>query len=174
MLVVLVLSTFWNLVNAVGIGLIFASLIFMKKMGDLTAESSDIKSLKKEKNWKDEANFPEKLKEEVFIKHIKGPLFFGYTSEFQELARQIPATASTVIIRMGRMQYIDQSGLFVIEDILVDLKQQGKNVLLVDVLKQPRYMLERIDIIPDLIQEAYIFKDFDSCLVWVKQNVAFK
>ena len=31
---VLVLSTFWDLINAVGIGLVIASLIFMKKMGD--------------------------------------------------------------------------------------------------------------------------------------------
>ncbi|WP_139958657.1 SulP family inorganic anion transporter [Flavicella sediminum] len=171
MVVVLVLSTFWNLVNAVGIGLIIASLIFMKKMGDLTAKRSDVKSLKKETNWKDEANFPEKLKEEVFIKHLKGPLFFGSTSNFQELAEQIPDTASTIIIRMGRMQYIDQSGLFVIEDILVDLKSAGKNVLLVGLLEQPRYMLERIDIIPDLIPKEHVFKNFELCLDWVKKNL---
>ena len=48
MLVVLVLSTFWNLVYAVGIGLIIASLMFMKKIGDLTAKRSDVKSLREE------------------------------------------------------------------------------------------------------------------------------
>ena len=41
MLVVLLLSTFWNLVYAVGIGLVIASLMFMKKIGDLTAERSN-------------------------------------------------------------------------------------------------------------------------------------
>lgn len=171
MITVLLLSTFWNLVNAVGIGLIIACLIFMKKIGDVTAKQSDVKPLKKEKNWKDEANFPEKLKNEVFIKHIKGPLFFGSTSNFQQLAKQIPDTASTVIIRMGRMPYIDQSGLYVIEDILVDLKNEGKNVLFVGLLDQPKYMMERIDIIPDLIPREHMFTDFDSCLVWVKENV---
>ena len=45
MLVVLVLSSVWNLVYAVGIGLVIASLMFMKKIGDLTAERSDVKSL---------------------------------------------------------------------------------------------------------------------------------
>ena len=40
MIVVLILSTFWNLVYAVGIGLVIASLMFMKKIGDLTAERS--------------------------------------------------------------------------------------------------------------------------------------
>ena len=57
MLVVLVLSTVWNLVYAVGIGLVIASLMFMKKMGDLTAERSDVKHWKG-KSWADEANFP--------------------------------------------------------------------------------------------------------------------
>ena len=45
MLIVLVLSSVWNLVYAVGIGLVIASLMFMKKIGDLTAERSDVKSL---------------------------------------------------------------------------------------------------------------------------------
>ena len=171
MLVVLVLSSVWNLVYAVGIGLIFASLMFMKKMGDLTSKRSDVKSLLKEKAWKDEHNFPEELKKEVFIKHIKGPLFFGSTSEFQQLASQIPDTASTIIIRMGRMQYIDQSGLYAMEDILVDLVKEGKKVLFVNVLEQPKYMLERIDIIPDLVPKDLIFDDFDSCLSWVSTNI---
>ena len=127
--------------------------------------------MKKEKAWADEASFPERLKEKVFIKHIKGPLFFGSTSNFQQLAKQIPKTADTVVIRMDRMPYVDQSGLYALEDVLVDLKKDNINVLFVDVLKQPRYMMERIDIIPDLISEDYIFEDFDSCLNWIKHNI---
>ena len=171
MLIVLVLSSVWNLVYAVGVGLVIASLMFMKKMGDLTAERSDVKSLEKEKAWPDESEFPKSLREEVFIKHLKGPLFFGSTSEFQALAQQIPDTASTVVIRMGRMQYMDQTGLYALEDILIDLRKSNINVLFVNVLKQPRYMMERVDIIPDLIPEEHIFKNFDDCLLWIKNNV---
>jgi SulP family sulfate permease len=174
MIVVLLLSTFWNLVYAVGIGLIFASLMFMKKIGDLTAQRSDVKSLANEKAWDDEANFPTYLKEEVFIKHIKGPLFFGTTSDFQILADQIPKTASTVIIRTGRMAYIDQSGLYALEDVLIDLKKKNINILMVGLLEQPRYLMERIDIVPDLIPEEHLFSNFNECLSWVKANVKNK
>ncbi|RKE98650.1 SulP family inorganic anion transporter [Ichthyenterobacterium magnum] len=170
MLIVLFLSTFWNLVYAVGIGLVIASLMFMKKIGDLTAERSDVKTLKEEA-WSDEINFPSSLKEEVFIKHIKGPLFFGSTSDFQALTQQIPNTAKTVILRLGRMQYMDQSGLYAMEDMLQDLKTKDVEVLFVGLLKQPRYMMERIDIIPDFIPNEHIFKSFSECLTWVKQNV---
>ncbi|KGK30230.1 SulP family inorganic anion transporter [Cellulophaga sp. E6(2014)] len=172
MLVVLVLSSVWNLVYAVGVGLIIASLLFMKKMGDLTAERSDVKTLKKEKGWADEKDFPESLKEEIFIKHLKGPLFFGSTNDFQNLANQIPRTASTVIIRMGRMQYLDQSGLYTLEDVLLDLKKENINVFFVGVLKQPRYMMERVNIIPHLVPDTHIFKNFTECLAYVKDNVA--
>ncbi|WP_109851046.1 SulP family inorganic anion transporter [Aquimarina sp. AU58] len=166
MLIVLVLSTFWNLVYAVGIGLVIASLMFMKKIGDLTAERSDVKSLKEEA-WKDEKGFPTKLKEEVFIKHLKGPLFFGSTSDFQQLAAQIPDTSSVVIMRLDRMQYMDQSGLYAMEEMIMDLQQKGIKVLFVGLLNQPRYMMERIDIIPDLVPSTYIFEDFDSCIAYL-------
>jgi SulP family sulfate permease len=171
MLVVMVLSTFWNLVYAVGIGLVIASLLFMKKMGDLTAQRSDVKTLKEEKAWADEAIFPIHLKEEVFVKHVKGPLFFGSTSEFQALANQIPKTASTVIIRLDRMHYLDQSGLYTLEDVLMDLKKSNIDVLFVDLLIQPRYMMERVDVIPGLIPEEHIFKSFQECTQWIKANV---
>ena len=170
MLVVLVLSSFWDLVFAVGIGLVIASLMFMKKIGDLTAERSDVKSLKEEA-WADEGNFPVNLKEEVFVKHIKGPLFFGSTSDFQALALQIPDTATNVIMRLDRMQYMDQSGLYAMEDMLQDLQTRNVQVLFVGLLKQPRYMMERIDIIPDFIPEEHIFENFEECITWVKKNV---
>ena len=173
MLIVLLLSTFWDLIYAVGIGLVIASLMFMKKIGDLTAERSDVKPLKEE-SWDDEADFPQKLQEEVFIKHLKGPLFFGSTSDFQNLTLQIPETASIVILRLGRMQYMDQSGLYAMEDMLQELKTKDVDVLFVNLLKQPRYMMERIDIIPDFISEEHIFKSFKDCLSWIKLNVKDK
>ncbi|MCX2680593.1 SulP family inorganic anion transporter [Galbibacter sp. EGI 63066] len=172
MIVVMLLATFWNLVYAVGIGLVIAALMFMKKIGDETAKRSDVKALKHEKYWEDEKNFPERLKEEVFIKHIKGPLFFGSTSDFHSLAGQIPKTASAVIIRLDRMQYMDQSGLYAMEDVLQELqKKNGTIVLFVGLLDQPRYMMERIDIIPDLISENQIFDTFKECTDWIKENI---
>ncbi|MFN0214311.1 MAG: SulP family inorganic anion transporter [Saprospiraceae bacterium] len=171
MLVVLVLSSIWNLVFAVGIGLVIASLMFMKNIGDLTAKQSKLIPLNEEKAWPDEKKFPKKLKEEVFIKHVNGPLFFGSTSNFQELAKQIPESAGVVIIRMKRMEYMDQSGLYAMEDVLIELVQSGKRILLVNIPNQPRYMLERVGVIPDLIPKEHIFNDFDECLNWVKENV---
>ena len=167
MLIVLVLSSVWNLVYAVGIGLVIASLMFMKKIGDLTASSSSVKSLK-EQAWSDEINIPKDIQDKIFVKHVDGPLFFGSTSDFQQLAKQIPKEASIIIIRLDKMPYMDQSGLYAMEDILVDLVGSKKKVLLVNPTEQPKYMLERIDIIPNLISEDQIFDSFDVSLEWIK------
>ena len=175
MVVVMLLATFWNLVYAVGIGLVIASLIFMKKMGDVTAEKSKVVRLdvadELKTKWADELNFPSRFKEEVFIKRLEGPLFFGYTNEFQQLAGEIPHTASHVIIRMGRVPYIDQSGLYALEEVLMKLRNDGVTPLLTNLQKQPRYLMERIDIIPDLVPEEHIFDKFQECMKFIKDNV---
>ena len=57
------------------------------------------------------------------------------------------------------------------EDMLQDLKKKNIDVLFVGLLKQPRYMMERIDIIPDFISEEHIFENFNDCISWVKENV---
>ena len=171
MLVVLVLSSLWNLVYAVGIGLVIASLMFMKKIGDLSAESSDIKTLK-ETPWPDEVDFPEELKGEVFVKHVDGPLFFGSTSNFEQLSKQIPETAKAVVIRMSKVPYMDQSGLYAMEDVLIDLANQGKTVIMTGLQKQPRYMMERVDMIPNLIDKDQLSDGFVDCVLSLKENMA--
>lgn len=69
------------------------------------------------------------------------------------------------------MPYIDQSGLYAQESIIIDLVQRKKRVILVGVKKQPRYMMERIDIIPDLIPKEQLFAYFRSCVKWLIENV---
>jgi SulP family sulfate permease len=163
MLIVLLLSTFWDLIFAVGIGLLISCLMFMKLIGDSTAKRSNLESLKEEA-WPDEKGFPVALKDEVYIKHIKGPLFFGYTSEFQEILKKIPNSAKTVVFRLSRMQYMDQTGLYVMEDALKDLEARGVNLIFVGLLDQPRYMMERIDIIPGLVSEGQVYENFKMYL----------
>jgi len=165
--VVLILSVFWNLVYAVGIGLVLASLFFMKKMGDIAQEDARVSSISEEIAWKDEAQLSESFKERVFIKHLSGPLFFGFTSEFIILSKQIPNTASIVIIRMDMVPYIDQSGLFTLEDVLMDLIDKEIEILIVGIQSQPKYLMKTIGIIGKMIPEENIFEQFTDCKSFV-------
>ena len=168
MLAVMLLSTFWNLVYAVGIGLVMASLMFMKKIGDLTESQSKVSTGSKEKLWDDETACAELKSDKIAIKHINGPLFFGSTDGFSRLAKEIPKEADTVLFRFDRMDYIDQSGLYALEDLVVDLAKENKTVFFIHLPKQPRYMMERIRLVPRLVPAANIFEELPDFLKHIK------
>ena len=170
MVVVLLLSVLWNLVYAVGIGLVLASLFFMKKMADVSKDNTKITTIAEEKVWEDEKKLSASFQKNVFIKHLSGPLFFGFTSEFIALSNQIPKSATSVIIRMSKVPYIDQSGLFALEDVLMDLKQKNIEILFVGIQKQPKYLMRTIGIIGKLIPEEHVFENFENCKKFVKEK----
>ena len=167
MAVVLLLSVFCNLVYAVGIGLVLASLFFMKKMRDLGKDDTRVTTVAKENMWDDEKKLSSYFKENVFIKHLSGPLFFGFTSEFVNISNQIPKSASILMIRMSKVPYIDQSGLFALEDVLMDLIQKDIKILFVGLQRQPNYLMKTIGIFGKLIPEEQVFDDFKSCKKYV-------
>ena len=51
------------------------------------------------------------------------------------------------------------------------LTKEGKKVLMVNVMNQPQYMLENIDIIPDLVPKEQLFEAFDEAVEWVKNDI---
>ena len=173
MIVVCIISL-KSLIIGVGIGLLLASIIFMKNIGDIASANFKVKNISEDDNWNDEHNFPEKLKEEVYIKHIGGPLFFGSTSEFTKLIDDIPSTAEYVIVRMDRCRYMDQSGLYALEDVLIDLTQQSIKILFIHLHEQPKMMLERVNLIPSLVPESQIFNEFENVVEWINNNVKDK
>ena len=160
MAVVLLLSVFWNLVYAVGIGLLLACLFFMKKMGDLAKNNSKVGLISNEKEF--EKNISEKSKEKVFVKHINGPLFFGFTSEFVSIANTIPKTASVIIIDMEKVPYIDQSGLFALEDVILDLDKKDIKIIMAGIQSQPMQLMKTIGILGELIPKERIFKSLSD------------
>ena len=167
MSVVLLLSVFWNLVYAVGIGLILASLFFMKKMGDLGKNNTKVSTIAKEKIWSDENKLSDSFRENVFIKHLSGPLFFGFTSDFVSVSSQIPNSAKILILRMSKVPYIDQSGLFALEDVLMDLNQKDIEIIIVGLKEQPKYLMTAIGILGKLIPEERVFNEFEACKKYV-------
>ena len=151
MVVVLLLSVFWNLVYAVGIGLLLACLFFMKKMGDIAKDNSKVDLLSNEKDLN------ETSKANVYVKHINGPLFFGFTSEFVSIANKIPKSASIIIVDMEKVPYMDQSGVFALEDVLLDLNKNKIKILIAGIQPQPMQLMKTIGILGELIPKERIF-----------------
>jgi len=174
LLLVLLLTVFWDLIFAVAIGLVLSSLMFMKKMSDLASENSKLASLEDFLEGDKIEGLPDIYSEEVLVKTVDGPLFFGNTKDFQKLAGKIPKTASVVLIDLTEVPYMDKSGLNSMEDIVISLVKEKVTVIFVGLDIQPRYMLESVDLIPNLVREDQIFDNMDKCIDWIKLNVKNK
>lgn len=64
LIIVLLITTFGSLIQAVGIGLALACLLFMKKSGDLSEEGLEVGAvadLEGAKPWQDELEFMQNL-----------------------------------------------------------------------------------------------------------------
>ena len=174
LVLVLLITTFGSLIQAVGIGVALACLLFMKKSGDISEkgmEVGNITDLDGAKPWQDEKEFYEAYKDKVIIKHLYGPLFFGFTSFFKDQIKSLPEQVKAVILRMDRVPYIDQSGLYTLEDVIFDLRKEGIEVIFVGLKEQPLDMLEALEVIPDLVPEADLFEDIDDAFAYLKKKL---
>ena len=145
MMVVFLMTVFVDLLTAVGIGMVIACVLFMKRAGDLVENSYSAKALDtfdKESPWEDEKDMPEEIRNHIYIERLDGPIFFGSITGFQRVMHDIPTDVKIVIIRMRRVPFMDQSGVYAMETAIKDLQAQGIKVLMTIIQPQPRYMLK--------------------------------
>lgn len=171
---VLLLTVFVDLLIAVGIGMVIASILFMKRAGDLVESgyhSAEISTFDKELPWEDEKTIPAETRKKIYVQRLNGPIFFGSITGFQEMMHSIPEHAEIVIIRMKRVSFMDQSGLYAMETAIKDLQAKGITILMTIIQPQPLYMLQSMNVIPDLIPENNTFKTFEECAQYLQENI---
>jgi SulP family sulfate permease len=174
MFIVLFLTVFVDLLVAVAAGMVLSSFVFMIKASEIVEGQSSAKSIKElygNDTWDDEKDIIKELDDKVYIKHVNGPLFFGMVSGFQNIIKTIPANIKTVIIRMNKVPYVDQSGLYAMEEAILELKKKDVKVLLVGIYGQTKIMFEKIDIIPDLITKDECFSSVESVREYLKKEI---
>lgn len=174
LIVVFLTTVFVDLLTAVGIGMVIACVLFMKRASDLVEnqyDSHEINGFDKENPWPDEAGMPEEAKHSVYVQRLNGPVFFGSITRFKEVMQDIPAEAKIVIIRMKNVSFMDQSGLYAMEASISELKARGVQVLMTIIQPQPRYMLTSMGCIPELVPEDCVFKTFEDCTDYLRKTL---
>lgn len=184
LIVVFLMTVFVDLLTAVGIGMVIACVLFMKRASDLVEggystaalTNEDIRkglpspgesNFDKNKPWNDEGGIPEEIRQHIYIQRLNGPLFFGTITKFQEVMNDVPQDAKIVIIRMKLVSFMDQSGLYAMETAIKDLQDRGVMVLMTIIQPQPMYMLTSMNLIPDLVPEEHTFKTFEDCTAFL-------
>ncbi|CAI6143892.1 MAG: Bicarbonate transporter BicA [uncultured Sulfurimonas sp.] len=173
MIIVLLLTIFVDLLQAVGLGMVLASILFMKHMGDIGEHKSVSKTLKEFHEAfppsSEERESYSAIEDQVYIQHFNGPIFFGFTAHFKQMMQELPEV-SVVIFRMYNVPSIDQSGMYVLEDAIHELNSRDITVFITGITEQPRRMLENIKVIPVLVPINHIFPDLTAALQMLKEH----
>ncbi len=153
LLLTFLLTVFVDLVVAVNVGVILAALFFMRRMADAVNVEQQV----------DGVSIPADTRPDhpaaasgTLIYSIDGPMFFGAAEKLERTLQHIQRPASTLILRMGNVPFVDSTGIFAIEEIISGFKRHGAHVLLVEVRPNVRYKLERGGLIAHVGQENVI------------------
>ena len=169
LIIVFLLTVFVDLLTAVGIGMVIACVLFMKRMSDLTEGTyNSAKPFDKDCPWADEGGITDEMRQHVYIQRLGGPVFFGSVTRFPEVMRTVPTDAKVVVIRMKNVSFMDQSGVYAMETAISELKQRGVMVLMTIIQPQARTMLERLHVIPELVAQEQTFPTFEECTDYLK------
>lgn len=175
LIIVLLITVFGNLLHAVGVGVVLACVLFMKNSSDLAEMGTSGEALagfNGEKPWDDEMSVYKEYQDKIYIKHLYGALFFGFTSRFKELIKQLDPNIRLLIIRMNKVPHMDQSGVYAMEEVIAELQKKGVVVVFTGLKPQPLDMLKKIGVIPAQVPIMHVFTNFKACEVWLKQMLS--
>ena len=187
LIVVFLVTVFVDLLTAVGIGMVIACVLFMKRASDLVEggysssamTSADVRkglpdpglpNFDKSLPWGDEGGITDEMRRHIYIQRLNGPIFFGTINKFKEVMEDVPSDAKVVIIRMKLVSFMDQSGLYAMETAIKDLQARGITVLMTIIQPQPMYMLRTLNVIPSVVPEEHTFKTFEDCTEFLSKK----
>jgi SulP family sulfate permease len=128
------LTVLFDMVIAVTVGIMLASLLFMRRMA--TVSEGHLAE-------PDHRALPGPLPAGVVIYDLSGPLFFGAAERALNAMRAIGADVKVIIFRMEQVISADVTGLVAMEGILRELARQRIKAIFVGLHGQTRAVFER-------------------------------
>lgn len=165
LLITFCLTVFVDLVVAVNIGVILATLQFMRRM----ASSVGIQKQSTE-------DLTQELKElglsvlpkEILVYSIEGPFFFGAVEILDQVLVQTHLDPSLLVIRLKRVPFMDITGLQALEEAVENFKKRGVAVALSEANPRVKRKLLRAGILEMLGKDQY----FQTLTGAIESNVA--
>jgi SulP family sulfate permease len=160
MLTVLGATVFFDLMLAVGIGMVMAAMILLKRLSDIDpATHSPLVDIAAHRPWIPPLEVPEEVLRGIFVVEVHGSLFFGNAGPLQ---RKIEGAdlrdAKAVILHMGDVRFIDQSGAYALGDLASDLQRRGIEVFIADLQAEPKELLAKLGVSPGIIPAKRAFE----------------
>jgi SulP family sulfate permease len=138
------LTVFSDLVVAVNVGVVLASLLFMRRMSkSVSIEEHSEAQVAADAGLGADFVAPK----DTVVYSIDGPFFFGAAEYLEKTLRRSQNQVRTVVIRMGRVPFMDTTGLSALDEIVADFQRVGTRVVLCEVRPNVIEKLERARIL---------------------------
>jgi SulP family sulfate permease len=137
------LTVFADLTQAVGVGMVCAALLFIKRVADTTTVSAVTEQYVEEGQPHILQNHA--LPSYVRIFRIHGPFLFGATDKLRAVLDDVEGLPPIVILRLRNMTALDATGLRAFEELAQALQQSGRSLLLCGARHQPAGLIARAD-----------------------------
>ncbi len=146
LLVTFVLTVAFDLVVAIIVGIILATVMFMKRMSDVT-DAHGWKEI--DENNDDENIRLKKVPDNTMVFEITGPIFFGASTKIADVIKR--ANKQVIVLRMRSVPAIDATGIHSLETIVKLCEKQDKTLILSHVNDQPMKTLGKAKLIDKII-----------------------
>jgi SulP family sulfate permease len=164
------LTVFVDLTVAVQVGIVVASLLFMKRMSDLThvqgitsadAEGDeDITEVRRRKRVVSGHEIPRGV--EVY--EVNGPFFFGAADKIKDVLTEIARPPKVFILRMRNVPAIDATGIHALEQMAKKCRHQGTTLILTEIGHQPLRAIVRAGKLEVFGGRRHLAKTFDMAV----------
>lgn len=136
LLTCLSLTVLFDMVLAVGVGLLLAAGLFIKSMSDLT-DTASVSS--------EEHDIPD-LPNSVTVYAIRGPLFFGAAEKALSVLRKFNPEIRVVIIDLRAVPMLDMTALAALSSVLNDYQKNDIGIIFLGASAKVRHKMRRAGI----------------------------
>lgn len=141
LLITFFLTVVFDLVMAIGVGLVLASLLFMKRMADV----SDIYGWKYAEDYKEKEDAQridlKPVPKHVMVFEVSGPMFFGAADKIAQIP--LDANKHVLILRMRSVPAMDATALNSLKKLYGRCKKAHVTMILSHVNEQPMSVMEK-------------------------------
>ena len=149
LLVTFTLTVFSDLVIAVNVGVVLASLLFMRRMAQAVQIENDNESFVAATADEDFDVPPGTL-----IYNVEGPFFFAAADKLERLLESIQSHVDTLVLRMRHVPFIDATGIQSLSEMIDDCQHFKTRLVICGLRENVRVKLARAGVLDKLQKDA--------------------
>lgn len=156
------LTILFDLVSAIGVGMLITVVLFMK----MVSEETEVKGWKYYCDEDSEATHLRELPKSVRVYEINGPMFFGMTDRITDIS--VKSFTKYLIIRMRGVPSLDSSGMNALENLYEYCSENGVKLIFSHANEQPMKTMRRAGFV-DLVGEDNFRANIDDAISYARE-----